>query len=300
MNDYYGELFGHGDPVIAAGWRHRLEQALRYEIALESSDLSAFCSARPLRILDAGCGPGNLWKYLQVIRSDSTPEIEYTGIDRLQAAVELARARFPSANFVHDDLFSYGKTQAPQSFDAVFAIGTMVSGIDVLNDSARTRRLVQLVEHGFALSRGAFCLVVLNQAVVEERFSLRSESALLGAFSHELHALGKRIADEFSWHYAVREDFLTTDIALYLWSEGTAEPVFLDQSSCWFTHERVLDGPWGRESSALERAWLWMEAGAYERAEAILNANPRLEGEHADLMRLRLDFVRSQDAFRKV
>src|SRR5690554_5743339 len=217
MNDYYSELFEHNDPVIAAGWRHQLEQALRYEIALDSIDLTAKLPTGPLKVLDVGCGPGNLWKYLQAIRSDRAQEIEYVGIDRLQAAVELARARFPAANFVHNNLFEYEKTQPTQSFDAVFAIGTMVSGVDILHDSARTRRLTQLVERSFGLSRGAFCLVVLNQAVVEERFSLRSESALLGAFSDELHTLGKRIADVFSAHYAVREDFLTTDIALYLW-----------------------------------------------------------------------------------
>ncbi len=296
MNEYYGELFDHGDPVIAAGWRHQLEQALRYEIALESIDLSAFCAARPLKVLDVGCGPGNLWKYLQSIGFESAQDVEnleYTGIDRLQAAVELARLRFPEASFIHRNLYEFGKEQCSPSFDAVFAIGTMVSGVDIADDSARVRRLEQLVEHSFALSQGAFCLVVLNQAVVEERVSLRSESALLGAFSDELHALGKRIADEFSAHYAVREDFLTTDIALYLWREGTAAPGFIGQSSRLLAHERVLAGPWGREHSALEHAWLWMESGAYKRADVILNADPMPEGEHADLMRLRLDFVRS-------
>lgn len=294
MNEYYGDLFSHGDPVIAAGWRHRLEQALRYEIALESIDLAAVSSARSLKILDVGCGPGNLWKYLEAISARIGTEVDYTGIDRLEAAVELARGRFPATRFIHQNLFSFEDEQEPRSFDAVFAIGTMVSGVEIVDDLERISRLERLIEHSFSLSGGVFCLVVLDQHVVEERFSLRSEEALLGAHSSELHAIGQRMAKVSGVQYAVRENFLTTDIALYLWREEASGPVFLTQDGQYLSHERVLAGPWGYDSEPLERAWLWMESGAYQRAEFILNTEPKLVGEHADLMRLRLDFVRSQ------
>jgi len=33
---YYDDLRAHGDDTTLAGWRHRIEQALRFELAIES------------------------------------------------------------------------------------------------------------------------------------------------------------------------------------------------------------------------------------------------------------------------
>lgn len=294
MNEYYGELFAQGDPVIAAGWRHRLEQALRFEIALESLPLAA--SGEKVRLLDVGCGPGSLWAYLEATGRGAGAGIAYTGIDRLEEAVALARRQFPAGEFVHQDVFAFGAEalKSPErKFDAVIASGTLVSGVEAVDGAARVHRLEQLVAQCFSLSCGVFCLVVLNQAVVECRVVLRAEAALLGAHAAELHALGQRLVEqEGAAQYAVREDFLTTDLALYVWREGTVAAGFLEGAEPFAAHDAVLAGPWGKGATRQERAWLWLEAGAYARADAALNAEPRLEGEQADLLRARLELMR--------
>ncbi|MBA2661116.1 MAG: class I SAM-dependent methyltransferase [Bradymonadaceae bacterium] len=272
MNEYYDELYRHGDPVIAAGWRHRLEQMLRYEVALDALAFSPETS-----LLDVGCGPGNLYAYLEA----TGRVLHYTGIDRLSLAVAHARARFPNADFMATDVFSPSLDQ--QRFDAVLAVGTLVSGVSAPDDAARIQRMTRLVERGFALSQRVFCLVVLNEEVVESRAALRSEPALLGAFTHELEALGLKLAT----NYAVRTDFLQTDLALYLWQDEAPAPSWLNEAP-FVAHERVLNSLWGREATPLERAWLWLEAGAWERAAEILDGPCAPTGEQADLFRARL------------
>ncbi len=66
------------------------------------------------RILEMGCGPGTLAGYFQ--------QSEYVGCDISSKYIEIARKRFPRAQFVCERVSKFSLDQQ-QSFDTVLAIG---------------------------------------------------------------------------------------------------------------------------------------------------------------------------------
>jgi cyclopropane fatty-acyl-phospholipid synthase-like methyltransferase len=66
------------------------------------------------RILEIGCGPGTIAGYL--------PDSEYVGFDMSSKYIEMARKRFPQAQFVCERVSQFSLAKQ-QSFDAVLALG---------------------------------------------------------------------------------------------------------------------------------------------------------------------------------
>jgi cyclopropane fatty-acyl-phospholipid synthase-like methyltransferase len=66
------------------------------------------------RILEIGCGPGTIARYL--------PQVEYVGFDVSSKYIEMARKRFPQAEFVCERVSQFSLAKQ-QSFDVVLAIG---------------------------------------------------------------------------------------------------------------------------------------------------------------------------------
>ncbi len=66
------------------------------------------------RILEIGCGPGTLVRYL--------PPSEYLGFDLSPKYIELAKKRFPKAHFVCERVSQFSLAKE-QRFDVVLAIG---------------------------------------------------------------------------------------------------------------------------------------------------------------------------------
>ena len=78
------------------------------------------------RILEIGCGPGTILDYL--------PDCEYVGFDISPRYVEMARKRFPRAQFICESVSRFS-LEKPQQFDAVLAFGV----VHHLDDQAATR-----------------------------------------------------------------------------------------------------------------------------------------------------------------
>jgi SAM-dependent methyltransferase len=66
------------------------------------------------RILEIGCGPGVIVNYL--------PKVEYLGFDLSAKYIEMAKKRFPQAQFVCERVSKFSLARRG-SFDAVLAIG---------------------------------------------------------------------------------------------------------------------------------------------------------------------------------
>jgi len=66
------------------------------------------------RILEIGCGPGTIAGYL--------PDSDYVGFDASSKYIEMARKRFPQAQFVCERVSRFSLMRQ-QSFDTVLALG---------------------------------------------------------------------------------------------------------------------------------------------------------------------------------
>lgn len=85
-------------------------EPLQYQPSL---DLFSEFLTSDLKVLDVGCGPGNLSAYLQKI----CPEIEIFGIDLSSKMLEFAKANLPAAEFQQMDCRNIDRFQ--KKFDAV-------------------------------------------------------------------------------------------------------------------------------------------------------------------------------------
>ena len=78
------------------GWESREAQFQRFQILTDNIELNG------KKILDVGCGLGNLLEHLKEIHE----EPEYTGVDILKNMVEKARQSHKGYNFFHLDIFA--------------------------------------------------------------------------------------------------------------------------------------------------------------------------------------------------
>lgn len=85
------------------------------DVGLYEKSLLKFLAKLPddARILDVGCGPGNISAYLR----QQKPQLQVLGIDAAENMIELARKNIPQAEFRVMDIREIEKIK--QSFDAV-------------------------------------------------------------------------------------------------------------------------------------------------------------------------------------
>jgi SAM-dependent methyltransferase len=104
---------------------------------LSASDVRSFTAARPLKLLDLGCGPGFLLDWLS--ENDLLGRVDYTGVDVTEDTMQYARARWPDHAFELRDVRDHPFD--PGAFDYCIACGVFGSRGD--NDHADMLRLVE-------------------------------------------------------------------------------------------------------------------------------------------------------------
>lgn len=97
----------------ASGWGSLESQRARFEA------ISRLISKTPTRILDVGCGTGDLYGYL---REKKLP-YSYVGIDLLPEMIQFAKQKFPDATFIVGDIFELDT--GPLAPDFVIASGLL-------------------------------------------------------------------------------------------------------------------------------------------------------------------------------
>ncbi|MEM1347572.1 MAG: class I SAM-dependent methyltransferase [Myxococcota bacterium] len=255
FDQYYDDLRALGDDTTLAGWRHPLEQALRFELAMEALPPEVHHGSW----LDVGCGPGGLPRYLS---DTGRVPATYLGIDRYAPSIERARSLCPEFFFAHQDVF-----EAQGQFDVVVAIGAAVCGVPRgRDDFARRQHIARLLRKLLELSTQHVCLILLNQDAIRRDPWLAREHALIGLTRAEVAAL-RRVLERQApeWRWRERWDALTTDVVLHL--RRGADPAA--PAARFAAHERVLTGPWAEGVEQERRAWLWMISGAPDRAAAV-------------------------------
>jgi cyclopropane fatty-acyl-phospholipid synthase-like methyltransferase len=109
---HYAELVAqHGSAPEAAQWSDSRTQRLRLTVLSEVGDL------RASKVLDFGCGTGELLVYLNEELGFAG---EYVGYDLARPAIDLARQLRPDGRFERRDILSQG---VPETFDYILASG---------------------------------------------------------------------------------------------------------------------------------------------------------------------------------
>lgn len=147
IKSYYEDNMAKDLPEYGIlGWESEEAQRLRFDVLLDKVELEG------KRLLDVGCGTGNLLEY---IRSKGI-HVKYTGVDILDKMIEKALNKHLDADFFHMDIFK-GNTFSQDSFDVVYT-----SGIFNLNLGNNKEFLTNALKLFFSLSCGAVVFNLLH------------------------------------------------------------------------------------------------------------------------------------------
>lgn len=113
LKRYSDRLARLGATDAALGWT-KSKQKLRHRILLQY--WLAQPAPAPLRILDFGCGFGDLYGYARA----QGVALDYTGLDINAELLAVARTRYPGVRFVCQDVF---EQPLAETFDVVLSCG---------------------------------------------------------------------------------------------------------------------------------------------------------------------------------
>lgn len=130
------------------GWESEKAQQLRFDVLLDKVELEG------KRLLDVGCGTGNLLEYI----NSKGIHVKYTGVDIMDKMVEKAVSKQLDAEFMLVDIFKEN-TFSPDSFDVVYT-----SGIFNLNLGNNKVFLKDALKLFFNLSCGSVVFNLLHIA----------------------------------------------------------------------------------------------------------------------------------------
>jgi len=118
------------------GWESEEAQNMRFDILISHLKIDG------KKILDVGCGLGNLLEYI----NSKNIEVSYTGVDILEGMIESAKRKNLKGSFYCVDIFSDSPFEK-ESFDIVYA-----SGIFNLNLGNNEEFFREALAHFFDLS----------------------------------------------------------------------------------------------------------------------------------------------------
>lgn len=131
IKNYYGQKLQENLPDFQTlGWESQKAQFDRFRILTDNIELNNH------KILDVGCGLGNLLEHLKEVHE--TPD--YTGVDILEEMVAKARIRHPGYKFFHTDLFVENRFSKGE-FHTIYSSGifniNMGNNHDFLKDAIK-------------------------------------------------------------------------------------------------------------------------------------------------------------------
>ena len=178
-----------GNDWRALGWYSRHTQFKRFAVLCEIGELSQ------CRILDVGCGLGDLYGYL---RGEGI-KIDYTGYDLLPEMVERAQRRYPEARFLVRDVL---QEWDEEPFDYILSSGAF--NIDFGSNASAIQQLLRImIQHS---RRG----VAIN-------FLSTKDTAQDPIFYHYDPQVWLNYSRTLCSRVELREDYLPNDFTLYLY-----------------------------------------------------------------------------------
>lgn len=194
IKKYYEDNYVVGYPdYYIQGWENKTAQEARFKELVGSQNLNN------KRILDVGCGTGNLLEYI----SARFTGFDYTGVDILPHMIEIARKKGLMGSFLCIDLFKNNPFSS-NSFDVIFS-----SGIFNLNLGNNKEFLLDALEVFQKLSSDeiSFNLLWDKSPNREDKYYY---------FSPE--EVEKWLSDKYgdSWNINTAKGYLNNDFTVYL------------------------------------------------------------------------------------
>ena len=168
-------------------WPVAAEQLIRFQALLGVGDVSQS------RLLDVGCGLGDLYKYLLQCQI----EVTYTGIDIVPELISAAQQRFPDGDFRNLDIFDVG-----QRYDYVLASGAL--SFKVENNQHYYQEMIRKM---YELAKKAVAFNMLDNRI-------HSDDETYAAYSPIVIA---DFCSTFASRVEVVPDYLPQDFAIYLY-----------------------------------------------------------------------------------
>lgn len=147
---YYAKCFAeHGALARGVDWHDADSLAFHYDKILEV--IEPDMSGKRVSVLDVGCGYGGLLNRAQ----ERGLDLDYTGLDLVEASIAHGRARYPEAVFHNGDFFAF---DPGRRFDYVLANGLLTEKLGAsLKDfgqfaRAAIRRMFALADRGVAFN----------------------------------------------------------------------------------------------------------------------------------------------------
>ena len=148
LKSYYEPNIGKGFPDYKIlGWESKEAQYLRFNALISTVVLEN------KKMLDVGCGLGNLLEYL----NDKKIKLDYTGVDILDSMVESAKAKKLVGRFYCIDIFE-SHSFSDESFDVIYS-----SGIFNLNLENNKEFLIKALNRFILLSRDVIAFSLLHK-----------------------------------------------------------------------------------------------------------------------------------------
>jgi ubiquinone/menaquinone biosynthesis C-methylase UbiE len=181
-----------GENWRALGWQSRRTQYRRFAVLAEIAPLAH------TRVLDVGCGLGDLYDYLR----DRNIPVTYTGYDLVPDMVERAAKRFPEVRFaVRDAVQGLGD----EPFDYILS-----SGAFNINFGDNLATVQNIIREMFRLClRGVAISLLSTSDPLRDPFFYHYDPQEMQAF-----------CQTFCPHVRLREDYLPNDLTLYLYREA--------------------------------------------------------------------------------
>ncbi|NLK87242.1 MAG: class I SAM-dependent methyltransferase [Clostridiaceae bacterium] len=113
------------------GWESAKAQRLRFDVLLSSVDLAG------RKLLDVGCGTGNLLEYID----SKGIKVDYTGVDILEKMIAIAESKKLNGVFKYMDIFK-NNIFGSNSFDVVYTSG--IFNLDLGNNREFLKNALEL------------------------------------------------------------------------------------------------------------------------------------------------------------
>lgn len=200
INTCETDLIKHGDCHQGAGWMKDLDEAnRRYRVMRELLPQQP----HSVSLLDFGCGTGLFLEYLK----REFINLDYTGLDMSETALDYARRKFPRIKFINADILS-SSVKLPV-FDYV-----VMSGIFTYKGSMSQHNMFhyfkQLMRRLYDHTRIGLAFNVSSKIVDWERDDL---------FHLSFDQMAEFIGKDLSRHFVVRHDYGNYEYTTYVYRD---------------------------------------------------------------------------------